>query len=247
MKPMKKKLIIFSMLSLMTAPAAAAIFATGTNPLVDGVYNSTSVIVTGRDPVFSWEFTGTVSSFNVKVSLPPASSPTILWDYTGSTSTANTLNFITRVPYNKDGSAAALAAGLSYIWQVTLYESGTPVTSAVLQFDAVSSVALLPNAGLSLDIDWNNPFNPAKGQVTKFVYGCKDRDRKVQVRVFSLSGVLVRSWNEQTMLKDAWYTMEWDGKNNDGDVVGRGIYLVNLMDVGDGKGVTKKVAVIKDK
>jgi hypothetical protein len=248
MVPMNRKILIFSMLLALAGPLAAVDFATGTHPLVDGVYNSSSAIITGRDPILSWEYTGTVSSFNVQVALPPESAPTLLWDYSGSTDAAtNTLNYVTRVPYNKDSSGTALQVGQTYIWWVTLYDQGTTVQSGVSQFTTVASVAALPDAGLNLDIDWNNPFNPAKGQVTKFVYGCKDRDRKVQLRVFSLSGMLVRGWGEQTMLKNVWLSMEWDGKNDDGEIVGRGIYLVNLKDAGDGKGVTKKIAVIKDK
>lgn len=240
-----KKLITAAMLILSVAASAHAIpaFKSGTYPLVDGVYNSTAVIVTNRLPVFSWEYTGTVATFTVTVA---DDSGATIWDYTSTTSSLNTINFITRVAYNADSKATAnLAAGKTYTWTAAMaFVSSTSVTS---QFTTVSSVATLPEASLNLEIDWNNPFDPSKNQLTKFVFAAKDRDRRVQMRVFTLSGVLVQQWSEQTVLKDAWYTIDWNGKNLDGEVVARGIYLVSLIDVGEGKGITKKVAVVKEK
>lgn len=97
----------------------------------------------------------------------------------------------------------------------------------------------------ALAVDWNNPFNPAKNQYTIFSFAAKDRDRMMQLRVFTVSGELVRDWPELTVLKDAWYTQDWDGKNNLGETVARGIYFVNLIDIGDNSGLTRRVVVIK--
>ena len=58
---------------------------------------------------------------------------------------------------------------------------------------------------------------------------------------------MVKDYTAQTLIKNAWATLTWDGRNNDGDMVARGIYIVNLIDVGDqrSKSVTKRVAVVR--
>jgi hypothetical protein len=239
----KRIIFIFSLLFLFTnLYAETARFKPGTLPLVDGVYNSTQTIISNRQPVFSWEMGSSVSSFTITVSADNVFDPSgELWNCTGSTTTANTINYITRVAYN---GATPLSAGQTYFWQVTIYCDGTSATASG-QFSTIASAATLSRGKFDLAVDWNNPFNPATGQVTRFRFTAKDRDRRVQVRVFTISGELVRDWPEQTILKDAVYTVDWDGKNRQGEMVARGIYFVNLMDVGEATGVTKRLAVIK--
>jgi hypothetical protein len=250
--PMIKHILFFIVAVSSFSPLwGAAQFKPGTLPLVDGVYDSTQTVITGRQPVFSWTIGDAVSSFTVTVSADDVFDPAgELWNYTGSTTAANTINFITRVPYNADGAAAPLAAGTRYYWQVTLYNvSGTgAVTSASAsgRFTTVAAAVALDGRTLDLAVDWNNPFNP-NTQYTRFRFVAKDRDRRVKLQVFSLSGALVRDWPEMVLLRDAWYEQAWDGRNNDGEVVARGVYLVNLRDVGEGKGVTRRVAVVKDR
>lgn len=246
--PMKKTYLLLLFSILFVSPLwGEAKFRPGTLPLVDGVYNSTQTVVTGRQPVFSWEIGDAVSTFTVTVSADNLFSA-VTWDYTASTTSLNTINFITRVPYNADGSATALDAGKTYFWRVTIHnvDSVGTVTSATAagQFFTVASAVTLGGGSFDLAVDWNNPFDPAT-QYTVFRFAAKDRDRRVKLQVFTLSGALVRDWPEQTVLKSAWYSQPWDGKNNDGETVARGVYLVNLKDVGESKGVTRRVAVIK--
>lgn len=229
---------------------AVAKFKTGTLPLVDGVYNSTQAVVTDRTPMFSWEYSCVTTSFTIVVSSDPSTfnASGELWNYVGTTTTANTMNFITRIPYNADGSGSSLSAGNVYYWKVTIYEYDLGVVtseSASGQFTAVASAVFIDRIKFDLAVDWNNPFNPAKGENTVFRYGSKDRDRRAKLRIFSVSGDLVQEWPEQTLLKDVWYTQSWDGKNALGETVARGIYLVNLIDVGDFLGITRRVVVIK--
>lgn len=245
---MIKQIILSCALLASLAPlAAAAQFKPGTQPLVDGIYASTQAVITGRSPVFSWEYTGGISSFTVRVSADAAfTAAGELWNYTGSTTTANTLNFITRIPYNADGTAAALAAGQTYFWEVAIYGDGVS-QSASSMFTAVASAVTMPRDQFDLAVDWNNPFNPGQGQCTVFRYVAHDHDRRMQLRVFTLSGELVREWPERPVLMDTWYSETWDGKNNDGATVARGMYLVNLKDVGDQAGITRRVGVVTGK
>src|SRR3989339_1754406 len=105
---MKKILITCALLIISQSLFAAAKFKTGTLPLVDGVYNSTQAVITGRNPVFSWEYASAISSFTVIVSSDPITFQPAgeLWNYAGSTTTVNSINLITRIPYNTDGAAA---------------------------------------------------------------------------------------------------------------------------------------------
>jgi hypothetical protein len=244
---MIKKLYFFVFILFFSEASlfAAATFEAGTEAKVDGVHNSTGVVVTGRSPVFSWAYASGISSFTVTVSSDNAySAAGELWNFIGTTTTANSINYVTRVKYNEDGAAQALVPGGTYFWEVTIYEDGTSAFQDDL-FYAVGSSIILARSKLDLAVDWNNPFNPATGQYTIFRFSAKDRDRKVQLRVFTLNGMLVKEWPEQTALKDAWYSQSWDGKNEDGDIVARGIYLVNLKDMGEEESVTRKVVVIK--
>ncbi|OGS18147.1 MAG: hypothetical protein A2219_05155 [Elusimicrobia bacterium RIFOXYA2_FULL_50_26] len=242
----KNAIVFLALLFVVPSAWADARFKAGTLPLVDGVYNSTQAVITGRNPVFSWEYASVISSFTVIVSSDPITFQTSgeLWNYAGTTTTVNSINLITRVPYNTDGAGATLAPGVAYHWQVTIYDEGTSA-SAVGEFTAVTAAVTLPAEKFDLAVDWNNPFNPANGQYTIFRYTAKDRDRRVKLRVFTISGDLVQEWPELTVLKDAWYTQTWDGKNYQGETVARGMYFVNLMDTGDNTGVTRRVAVVK--
>lgn len=244
---MKYILCCFALLGCLSPFAAAAQFKPGTQPLVDGVYASTQAVITGRNPVFSWEYTGTVSSFTITVSADAVfSSSGELWNFIGSTTMPNTMNLITRIAYNSDGTGAALIAGITYFWEVTIYGDGVSQSASSI-FTAVTSAVTLPREKFDLAVDWNNPFNPTQGQQTAFRYIARDHDRRMQLRVFTLSGELVRDWPERPVLMDTWYSETWDGKNNDGETVARGMYLVNLKDVGDQSGVTRRIGVLTGK
>jgi flagellar hook assembly protein FlgD len=152
------------------------------------------------------------------------------------------------VPYNFDSTAAALNADTTYYWLVTIYDdTGAAVFAPVGQFTTTTSATTLTGSKFDLEIDWNNPFNPSLNEITKFRFTSKDVDRKLQLRIFTLSGLLVREWPQQVAIQNAYYTQEWDGKNSNGETVARGIYLVNLLNVGDNVSVTRKVAVVNGK
>ncbi|GEM_PF-2784942 len=111
--------------------------------------------------------------------------------------------------------------------------------------DFKSGTVVLSGDTLALAVDLNNPFDPTINQLTRFVFTSKGKDRTVQLRVFTVSGELVQEWPEQTASQDVVYTQDWDGKNFAGDIVARGMYLVNLKDSAEPRGVTRRLAVIK--
>ena len=243
---MKKHLIILLLIVLSAVPSLFAATIVPGTACVDGVLKSTQTVITSHQPVFSWEFTGNISSFTVIVSADSLFASSV-WNCTGSTDSINTINYITRVQYGQYSAATSqLSANNLYYWQVTIYDNGVSALDGG-QFTTTASAVNPSGEKYDLVIDWNNPFNPSKNQVTKFRFGAKDRDRELKLRIFTLSGVLVAEWPEQTAIKDAIYTETWDGKNSNNETVARGIYLVNLTDVGDKDGVTRKVAVINGK
>lgn len=260
---MKNKVIlaVFALSLIFPAFVFGASFKTGAYLLVDGKSNPTNVVVSNRNPVFSWEFTGGDTAFTVKVSSSAnLSSP--LWVYSANANSQNTPNLVkylpynifpdttvpeynlTRVKYNEDNAGVALIVGTTYYFEITLVESGVSASKAA-QFCGISASVQTPGAGMAVAIDQNNPFNPKAGQSTTIRYSSNDADRRAKIRIFSASGDLVMEWPEKTILKDSVETQIWDGKNYDGEVVARGIYIVSLIDPRERGGVSCNVCVLK--
>ena len=98
--------------------------------------------------------------------------------------------------------------------------------------------------GIVLRIEWNNPFNPEASDPlddhTEIYYNVAKEG--ATIRIYSINGELVRSdlVEDKTETED---TIEWDGRNDKGRVVGNGVYLVNLKIGKSSK--TVKVVVLK--
>ena len=62
-----------------------------------------------------------------------------------------------------------------------------------------------------------------------------------EVKIMTLNGIVIR-----TISKDVikGYQAFWDGRNNQGDYVGSGVYLLTLYD-SKGSSLIKKIAVIR--
>ncbi len=92
----------------------------------------------------------------------------------------------------------------------------------------------------------NNPFAPSRGQAVTFRFSARDADRQLCVRVFTAVGTLVREFPVQEASRNTPYHATWDGRNRDGEIVARGIYLVSLQEKdGYTRGIVKKIAVVK--
>jgi len=100
-----------------------------------------------------------------------------------------------------------------------------------------------PGDEIVLKIEENNPFNPEaedpRDDHTRIYY--KVADQGVTIRIYSVTGELVR-----TLAEDKAETedrIDWDGRNDKGEVVGSGVYLVNLKMGKSSK--TVKVVILK--
>ncbi|MDI6640822.1 MAG: hypothetical protein QME68_00725 [Elusimicrobiota bacterium] len=270
----------FIKIFLIGATIISALFTNGfsivniSTYVVDGVHNNPEVVVYNRQPIFSWEYTGEVSSFTVSVSTE-SSLPfnTTTWIINSSTNTQNTTvlditnnKYRTFITYNSNNSAKPLTPNNTYYWNLVLYDiSGAsytiPTPPTVGKFITVISSITLAAPNYDLQVDWNNPFNPDSGQVTKFRYilkGTTDIKKKVKVRIYTLTGEYVTTpkhyapisdddpnWYE--ILPNREYTAEWDGRDETGEKVPAGLYLVNLTVYGEPKGITKIVVAKRSK
>jgi hypothetical protein len=236
--------------------------------VVDGVYNNPNVVIYGRPPVFTVEYTGSASSYTIRVSTDSLFRDTtsLIWSLSASTSNADTMNlgssrYRTFVAY---AGTTPLELRATYYWDMYLYlDEMTVATVPALGsplpyfYTVVSSVAFpSPAASFDLVVDWNNPFNPSLGGEngkTKFRYSVKDAERNALVRIFTISGEYVATAKHFApqegdyfkALSGQVYTAEWDGKDYLGNVVSPGIYIVNLMLEGETKGVNRRVVVIR--
>ncbi len=87
----------------------------------------------------------------------------------------------------------------------------------------------------------NNLFDPSKNESTTIEYGIVNTGN-VSVRIYSLQGREVRTMvNEQKVA--GVYSVLWDGRNDTGELVASGIYLVHIEAAKFSK--TQKIAVVK--
>ncbi|NIM03009.1 T9SS type A sorting domain-containing protein [bacterium] len=133
---------------------------------------------------------------------------------------------------------------------VTLLSCPSGTVDILSQPVEEASVEVGPEGQLSssgvivLRIEWNNPFNPEASDPlddhTEIHYEVKGEG--ATIRIYSINGELVRSdlVEDKTKTED---TIEWDGRNDKGKVVGSGVYLVNLKIGKSSK--TVKVVILK--
>jgi hypothetical protein len=100
-----------------------------------------------------------------------------------------------------------------------------------------------PGGEIVLRIEWNNPFNPEASdpddRYTRIYY--KVSKEGATIRIYSINGELVKTLVEDRAIPEG--TIEWDGRNDKGEVVGSGVYLVNLKI--DKSSRTVKVVILK--
>lgn len=206
---------------------------------VDGISANTQVVVTNRNPVFSWDFTFDTNTDQdiVEIQIGTSSGASDVWDF------SSTL----LVTYKVYDGTTQLVSGTTYYWQIWITDNGGISSGWVSStFHTISSAVSLSSSKADLKIDWNNPFNPYKGQITKIRYQLIDsnENENIIIRVYTVNGELVVTLAEHPAEQKALYTVEWDGRNAEGEIVASGVYLVNLK-AGTSIQKTKRVVVIK--
>jgi flagellar hook assembly protein FlgD len=93
---------------------------------------------------------------------------------------------------------------------------------------------------------YNYP-NPTSGE-TNFTFKLTQVPDEITIKIFTIAGRLVKEIDlTSSDLKFDFNKIYWDGKDEDGDPIGNGVYLYKvIMSAGDlTQDVTQKLAIIK--
>jgi len=74
-------------------------------------------------------------------------------------------------------------------------------------------------------LNYPNPFSDN----TFFCYQIKGKAKDVEIKIFSLSGRLIKTLKNASPFSDYNYTTVWDGKDEDGDRVANGVYIYKIV------------------
>jgi len=88
----------------------------------------------------------------------------------------------------------------------------------------------------------NNVMNPMQGDLVTTAYGLSETEN-VSIKVYNVKGELVKVLVDETGSAGR-YTVEWDGRDESGNTVSSGLYLVRVL-IGTEVKETKKVIIIK--
>ncbi len=210
---------------------------------VDGSSNNVNVIIKDRNPIVFFEYKEGYVVLNYEIKIATIQSGlnvgTTIWYVKNTTSTENTINYITRTEIPRD----ILKEKTTYFILLSVYDIDGESETIEDEFYTTESAANL-NLEFSLDIDYNNPFCPSNGEITKIRYLVKNRDFPVKIYIFTISGKFVKKLTDSVAIKDIVYTIDWDGRDESGEIVPQGIYVVTMV-LPDNPPLTRLVGVVK--
>lgn len=150
----------------------------------------------------------------------------------------------TEVPSSTDTAIAMETFVLTATSTLTNQGTGntataTPVVTATCVVSPVVTNTPTPNLNMTLS---KNYVNPDKGE--KLQINLKTQANvQVKIKVYNLTGEVVRNDLGFTASADGWNQVQWDVKNGDGKIAGEGLYFVYIEAGADKK--LLKVYVIK--
>ncbi|MFH1379357.1 MAG: FlgD immunoglobulin-like domain containing protein [bacterium] len=205
--------------------------------MVDGISANDNVVLTSRNPIFSWDFTfdeGRDQHY-VEILIGLTLGDSDIWNFES----------VLLVHYKIYDGGKTLTPDTPYYWSLRIRDDEGFYSDWVLSsFSTVNAGVILSSSQADLKIDWNNPFNPAQGQITKIRYQLVNWNENVAVRIYTINGELVKTLANHLAQQNALYTVEWDGENAENRIVSSGIYLVNLK-AGMSISENRRIAVIK--
>ncbi len=237
---------LLSIISFLSSVLADPIVSYG----VDGSSNNLNVVIKNRNPIafFKVDTNYTAYSFEIKISsyLIGTSSGNFVWTATSSVNSNNTINNLTRIEI----PSSVLQKNLTYYMQLTVYyyELLNQISTSTTVFDKFYTVLSAVNltSEISLEVDFNNPFCPKMGETTKIRYMVKNKDTPIDLYLFSISGKYIKILASHLALKDVVYTITWDGKDEKGEILPQGVYIVALRTI-DAPSVIRYVGVVDKK
>lgn len=93
--------------------------------------------------------------------------------------------------------------------------------------------------------NYPNPFNSSTAFTFQHNY---PNDIKVKIKIYTVAGRLIKEIAPPQFISDKFVVINWDGKDEDGETLGNGIYIYRLtVESADGTAVTNtgKLAVLK--
>ncbi|MCS7227800.1 MAG: hypothetical protein NZ839_02400 [Endomicrobia bacterium] len=221
----KSLILLFGLLSVRSVVFPLEITSYG----IDGSSGNPNVSIKDRSPVIHFEYRdGIVSFYEIKISsfYEGLSLSSTVWYVLDTTTTLNTLNNITRV----ECPANVLYQNTTYWFQISVYQQDVVSSSDTKYgwFYVTFSSAVLEK-DVDLKVDFNNPFCPKQGEITKIKYMVKNKDMPVKLYIFSITGKHIKTLADHIALKDVVYTIDWDGTDNEGKILPQGIYLAIIQ------------------
>ncbi|MCK5534423.1 T9SS type A sorting domain-containing protein, partial [bacterium] len=209
---------------------------------VDDVENNQEVVVEGRGPLFSWE-----GAFSDVDSGDSQKAIQIEVDVDSDSENGNQLwisSPVLELNEIRYGGTTDLQTKQTFYWRLRIMDNHGEWSDWIEagSFSTVKQARPFNITKNNLSIDWNNPFNPVKGDYTKIRY-IIEQDEHVTVRIYDISGRLIKTLVDDNRLNNIVYTQIWDGRNEDGNLVASGVYLVNIISGNFTK--TEKIVVIK--
>ncbi|MDD5687375.1 MAG: FG-GAP-like repeat-containing protein [Elusimicrobia bacterium] len=137
-----------------------------------------------------------------------------------------------------------------YYWTGTEWElvtgvqavdkSNNTITATVKHFSTYRVLGSYVSSDMSNVKVYPNPYNPATAVLGKL----KLINLPINsiIKLYSVTGELVRELKETDFGNLGW--LEWDGKNDNGDKVGKGVYIYQIQDAAGNK-KTGKIGLIK--
>ena len=115
----------------------------------------------------------------------------------------------------------------------------------IVDSSGVKKFFLISNEAKLLDV-YNYP-NPTAGE-THFTFKLTQIPEEIRIKIFTIAGRLVKELKYTSAdLKYDFNKLYWDGRDEDGDILGNGVYLYKvIMKAGDKtEDVTQKLAIVK--
>lgn len=233
-----KKFFIIPILLILMGMFCSLFAVTIVRYGVDGSSGNTNVIIKeSRKPIIFWEYNGITTEYIISVSSFSSGllTGTTIWSVLGSTTTTNTINNITRIECNYSD----FVEKEEYFFSITLNSTTTVFGS----FKTSPSALTLSDTKIDFGVDENNPFCPKEGQTTRVRYIIRDKDLNVKIYIFTISGKFVLKLADHPALKDVVYTQEWDGKDEEGNILPEGMYIVTIV-AGDYMPISRYVGIV---
>lgn len=213
---------------------------------VDGKNYNTSVVIKDRNPIIFFEYNkgSIIKNFEIKLSTISSGllSGSTIWYINQTTTSLNTINNITRIEIPSE--QVGLKVKTTYYLMITVYDISS--SSSIITDTFYTTLSALKLESVFLDIDYKNPFSPKIGEKTQIRYKIKGDDLQIKICVFSISGKYLRTLADHLALKDMLYTVEWDGKDEKGEILPSGVYIVSLM-IPSEQPITRLVGIVEKK